>query len=185
MSDITSMLKGHAIGSDRDTLGRIVSELYPELRRLAHSRLARNNALTLLDTSAMVHETYERLARGAQLEARSRGQFMAYAAQVMRSILVDFARKRSAERRGGGAIHLTLSTGLLDTHGGIDADIEQINEALLELEASDPRLRQIVEMRFFGGFDESEIAESLGVNERTVRRGWERARLMLRVAIRK
>lgn len=185
MGEITKLLSSNRASADHQVLGEIISQLYPELRRLARARLARNSAITLLDTTAMVHETYERLCKGVRLEASSRGQFMAYAAQVMRSVLVDFARKRSAERRGGGLAHLTLSTDLLDAHGTIDADIEQVNEALLELEASDPRLRQIVEMRFFGGFGEAEIAEALGINERTVRRNWERARLLLRVAIRR
>jgi RNA polymerase sigma factor (TIGR02999 family) len=185
MSNITSLLRSNREGVDHEVLGEIISQLYPELRRLAHARLSRNSAITLLDTTAMVHETYERLCKGVQLEAESRGQFMAYAAQVMRSVLVDFARKRNAERRGGAAAHLTLSTDLLDAHGTIDADIVQVNEALLELEATDPRLRQIVEMRFFGGFAESEIAEALGINERTVRRNWERARMLMRVAIRR
>ncbi len=185
MSEITSLLQNHGESADRETMGRIVAELYPELRRLAHARLARNSAITLLDTTAMVHETYERLCKGIRLDASSRGQFMAYAAQVMRSVLVDCARKRRAERRGGDAAHLTLSTGLLEAYGSVDADIEKVHDALLELEAGDPRLRTIVEMRFFGGFDESEIALALGINERTVRRGWERARLLLRVAIRR
>lgn len=186
MSEITRLLHHQADGPDREVLGRIVSQLYPELRRLAHARLARNNAITLLDTTVMVHETYERLCKGVHLEAASRGQFMAYAARVMRSVLVDYARRRNAERRGGDAAHVTLSTELLESiGGGVEADIEQVNAALLELESSDPDLHQVVEMRFFGGFDEAEIASALGINERTVRRRWERARLLLRVSIRK
>jgi RNA polymerase sigma factor (TIGR02999 family) len=103
----------------------------------------------------------------------------------MRSVIVDFARKRRAERRGGGALHVTLSTDLLEGQISSDEDIERVNDAVQELENSDKRLKQVVEMRFFGGFTEREIGEALDVTERTVRRDWERAKLLLKVAIRR
>jgi RNA polymerase sigma factor (TIGR02999 family) len=100
-------------------------------------------------------------------------------------VIVDFARKRRAERRGGNAVHVTLSTDLVDGHGNSDEDVERVNAALQELENVDRRLKQVVEMRYFGGFEEQEIAQALGVSERTVRRDWERAKLLLQVAIRR
>lgn len=185
MEDITSLLQRARDGSDRAAIDQIVGALYPELHRMAHSRLSQNGTITLLDTTVMVHETYERLCHAARLDAQCRGQFMAYAAQVMRSVIVDFARKRRAARRGSGQAHVTLSTDLLDQHGESDDDIERVHDALLELESVDPRLKQVVEMRYFGGFSESEIAQFLGINERTVRRDWDRARLLLMVSIKR
>ncbi len=133
----------------------------------------------------MVHETYERLRNVGQIDAACRGQFLAYAARVMRSVIIDFVRKRRAQRRGGGAAQVTLSTSLHDEAASTDEDIERIHDALLELETADPRLKQVVEMRYFGGFEEREIAEALGVTDRTVRRDWERAKLLLQVSIRR
>jgi RNA polymerase sigma factor (TIGR02999 family) len=102
----------------------------------------------------------------------------------MRSVIVDFARKRRAERRGGGVADATLATAILDGSPSSDDDIERVDEALRELAKSDPRLKQVVEMRFFGGLTELEIAEALGVTGRTVRRDWDRARMLLSVALR-
>ena len=87
---------------------------------------------------------------------------MAYAAQAMRSVIVDYARKRSALRRGGGIANVTLTTEILDGAASTDSDVERVDDALNELEATDPRLKQVVEMRFFGGLTEQEIAEALG-----------------------
>jgi RNA polymerase sigma factor (TIGR02999 family) len=100
-------------------------------------------------------------------------------------VIIDFVRKRRAERRGGDAVQVTLSTSLHNQVANTDEDIERIHDALLELETADPRLKKVVEMRYFGGFEEREIAEALGVTDRTVRRDWERAKLLLQVSIRR
>jgi len=184
MGDITDLLS-RARECDRDAMDELVERLYPELRRMAHARLAQNSTITLLDTTSMVHETYLRLHNAGRIEAESHGQFLAYVAHVMRSVIVDLARKRRAERRGGGVPNLTLATEILDGSQLTDDDLERINEALLELEKMDPRLKQVVEMRFFVGLTEEEIAEALGVTDRTVRRDWERARMLLSVALRR
>ena len=185
MNDITSLLRQHAgQGGDRASLNSIVSQLYPELRRLAHARLVRHKSVAMLDTTVMVNEAYERLCRVGTLDACCRGQFMAYAAQVMRSILVDYVRGLHAERRGGDLAQITLSTNFLDRHGNSNAEVEQVHDALLALENSDPRLQAVVEMKYFGGFSEAEIAEALGLTERTVRRDWVRARHLLRAQLR-
>lgn len=152
---------------------------------MARARLAANDTITLLDTTSMVHEVYLRLHQAARIEADCRGRFFAYASQVMRSVIVDFARKRQADRRGGGAPDVTLATEVLGGCASTDDDIDRIDDALRELEGIDPRLKEVVEMRFFGGFTEPEIAEALGVTERTVRRDWERARMLLSVSLRR
>ena len=180
--DITNLLS-RAREGDRGAMDELVGTLYLELHRMAHARLAQNSTITLLDTTSMVHETYLRLRSAGRIEAESRGQFLAYVAHVMRSVIVDVVRKRLAERRGGGVADVTLAIELLDGSQITDDDIERVNEAVLELEKSDPRLKQIVEMRFFVGLTEEEIAEALGISDRTVRRDWERARMLLSVAL--
>jgi RNA polymerase sigma factor (TIGR02999 family) len=184
MDDVNDLLR-RARAQDRAAIDELVAVLYPDLRRMAQARLAQNGAITLLDTNAMVHESYLRLANAAHIDAPCRAQFLAYASQVMRSVIVDFARKRRADRRGGAAEHVTLTTELLDGQADSDDDIERVHEALDELQKTDPRLKTVVEMRYFGGFEEKEIAEALGVAVRTVRRDWERARLLLLVALKR
>lgn len=184
MTDVTKLLQRARDTGDRAAIDQVVGILYPDLHRLARARLARSGTITQLDATSMVHETYERLMKSGQVDAACRGQFLAYASQVMRSVIVDYVRKRRAERRGGDAVQVTLSTGVLNQAGSDDTDVERVNDAIEELEAVEPRLKQVVEMRFFGGFDEREIAESLGVTERTVRRDWKRAQLLLQVMIR-
>jgi len=184
MDDVSELLR-RVREHDAAAMDELVAVLYPDLRRMAQARLAQNGAITLLDTSAMVNESYLRLANAARIDAVCRGQFLAYASQVMRSVLVDFARKGRAERRGGAAAQVTLTTDLIDGIASSDDDIERVHEALNELQKTDPRLKSVVEMRYFGGFEDKEIADALGVAERTVRRDWERARLLLSVALKK
>ena len=184
MGDVTNLLR-RARETDRAAIDQLVELLYPELHRMARARLATNDTITLLDTTSMVHEVYLKLHGAARIEADSRGQFLAYASHVMRSVIVDFARKRRAERRGGGAANVTLATEILDGWSSNDEDVERVDEALQELESTDPRLKQVIEMRFFGGFNEQEIAEALGITDRTVRRDWERAKLLLSVSLRR
>ena len=104
---------------------------------------------------------------------------------LLRNIIVDFARRRSAERRGGRLPHVTLDTGIAGSVSDEDADVERLDDALTELERSDPRLKRVVEMRYFGGMSDAEIAEALGVTPRTVGRDWARARMLLSVALRR
>lgn len=168
---------------DSGAADALFSLLYPELRQMAHSRLRRSGHLTLLDTSGLVHEAYLRLFKAGTLDAGDRAQFMAYAARVMRSVVVDFVRKRSADRRGGDAAHV----GLDDVVGGIpdprEIEVMRIDEALGELAAIDERLARVVEMRYFAGLTESQVAETLGLSRRSVARDWEKARLFLAAAL--
>jgi RNA polymerase sigma factor (TIGR02999 family) len=153
--------------------------MYAELRRLARSRLSSGGRHTLLDTSSLVHEAFLRMQRDGAASLNDREHFMAYAATTMRSIIIDFVRRRSAERRGGGAEHVTLDTRAASELGGSDDEILAVHEALQSLGAVDARLVQVVEMRYFAGLTDVEIGAALGVTDRTVRRDWERARLLL------
>ena len=153
--------------------------LYHELRRLARSRLASGGRNVLLDTTALVHESFLRLQGAGKVDLRDRNHFMAYAATAMRSVIVDYVRQRAAEKRGGDVDHVTLDTGLAETLGATDAEIVEVHEALEALGQVDPRLVQVVEMRYFAGLSDDEIGAALGVAGRTVRRDWDRARLLL------
>lgn len=179
MSEITSLLRAAHLG-DRAAADRACALLYADLQRLAHARLRREGELTLLDTTALVHESYLRL-RGAEAmpDFADRHHFLAYASRVMRSVVVDLVRARAAERRGGGAEHVTLGTTIVGGVAAGDAEVLQVHEALETLSAVEARLASVVEMRYFGGLSEAEIAAALGVTERTVQRDWRKARLFL------
>ena len=155
---------------------------YEELKRLAHSRLWAANLKQSFATESLLHESYLRLANQKTLAIPDRKHFFAYASKVMRSVILDAVREANAERRGGGQADLTLNTEIADItpHGG---DVTAIDEALIELQRLSPDLAALVEMRFFGGMTETEIAEVLGVSERTVRREWEKARSALLVLL--
>ncbi len=152
---------------------------YQQLRQIAHARLRKGAALTLLDTSGLVHEVFAKLGKSAPVIFDSDQHFLAYTSTVMRSLIVDTARARHAERRGGGRADVTLNTALAIE---LPAELEgllDIDAALNELECIEPRIAQVVNMRFFGGFTEAEIAATLGVSLRSVKRDWEKARMLL------
>jgi RNA polymerase sigma factor (TIGR02999 family) len=182
MGDLTTLLDAARLGDDA-ALDQLCSVMYRELRELAHARLKRSEQITLLDTTSLVHEAYLRLTKVGRLDVSGRAHFLAYAARVMRSIIVDFVRQRRADRRGGEQLHVTLNTDIAESaHAEIDQVI-RVNDALLDLEQVDGRLVRVVEMRYFAGMSEQEIAECLGVTERTVRRDWEKARALLSAAL--
>jgi RNA polymerase sigma factor (TIGR02999 family) len=182
-SEITQLL--HAAGAgDRQANDRLIALMYDELHRLARSRMRRSGELTLLDTTSLVHECYLRLHENAHLDFADRPHFLAYAARVMHSIVIDTVRAGLADRRGGDAVHLTLNTAIGESVPDGDCEVLRVHEALAELEQIDARLAQVVEMRYFGGLSEAEIAESLNVTERTVQRDWQKARLMLSASLR-
>lgn len=155
--------------------------LYPDLKQLARARLRRSAPNTLLDTTGLVNDAYLRVANAQALRAASPGEFLAYAARTMRSIVIDLARERQAARRGGDLNRVPLNTEVMEN--AAEDEPLRIDEALQGLAAVEPRLAQVVEMRYFGGFTETEIGEALGVTERTVRRDWEKARLLLRAML--
>lgn len=166
-------------------MGQLYDLLYAELRRLAHSRMRRSGDITLLDTTALVHESYLRLEKSGSIQVTDRAQFMAYAARVMRSVVVDAVRHRDADRRGGGAPHVGLDELPAASPSSVDrSEVLRVHEALDELAAIDERLARVVEMRYFAGMTEAEAAAALGVAVRTVARDWEKARLFLHASLR-
>ena len=179
---LTDLLSAARRG-DRQAAGEAFSRLYDELHRLAHAKLRRHQTMTLLDTTSLVHESYLRLIGAQALPVEDRHHFFTYAARVMRSVIVDFARARLAERRGGQAEHVVLDTGIAASQAAPENDVLRVHAALELLAQADERLAQVVEMRYFGGLTEPEIAQALNLSERTVRRDWEKARLLLFAAL--
>ncbi len=163
----------------------LYAELYRDLKRAARTRLAGGGRNTLMDTSVLVHEAFLRMQRAEGLVLQDRAHFLAYAATTMRSVVVDFMRRRGAERRGAMADALTLDTEVSEQLGSSETEVLEVHEALDSLREIDPKLVQVVEMRYFAGMSELEIAKAMGVTDRTVRRYWERARLMLTDILRK
>ncbi|MEP7328091.1 MAG: ECF-type sigma factor, partial [Betaproteobacteria bacterium] len=157
--------------------------LYEDLRRLARSRLAASGHQTLLETGALVHEAYLRFQQAGRIALDDREHFLAYAATTLRSVVVDFIRKRNAERRGGDLARVSLDTAISDEIGAPDDEILNVHEALEELAKIDQRLVRVVEMRYFAGLREDEIAAALDVTVRTVWRDWEKARVLLAVIL--
>jgi RNA polymerase sigma factor (TIGR02999 family) len=181
---LTQLLQQAASG-ERGAFDRVFERLYPDLRRIAHARLRTHSGMGQLDTTALVHESFVRLVETAQLALADRRHFFTYAAKTMRNIIIDFARAQLAERRGGGQADVpfdTIMANALPGEGG-ENTLVLINDALLALEAVDPALAQVVEMRYFAGYGEGEIAAIMGTSERTVRRQWEKARAFLLVTL--
>jgi len=172
-----------ANSGDSEALRSVFAAAYEDLRKLARLRLSDHQRGPVLDTTALVHESYMRFAQAGSLQIENRRHFMHYASQVMRSVIVDCARERLAERRGGGAKHVPLTTQLGDGTVADETFILRINDALQELARLDPRMAKVVEMRYFAGMSEAEIAQTFAVTDRTVRRYWEKARLVLAAAL--
>jgi RNA polymerase sigma factor (TIGR02999 family) len=172
---VTRLLHAARAG-DASAIDRIVPLVYEDLRRVARRQLGRGFGNDSVRPTELVHDAYVKLSVGGAAAAADRAHFLAIAARAMRQVLVDEARHRRAAKRGGVAWKpTTLSGG--DWVADFDADeLLTLNDALNEL---DPRQRQVVECRFFGGMEEREIAEALGVTERTVRRDWVKARAWL------
>ena len=137
----------------------------------------------MLDTCTLVHESYLRCVQAGELRAADRRAFFAYASKVMRSVIVGSVRERAARKRGSGLRPLTLSTRLGEQIAAAEDTIVNVHEALESLEQIEPRLAQVAQMRYFGGYSEQEIAATLQVTERTVQRLWLKARLMLQAAL--
>ncbi len=178
MAELTQLLAAARSG-DQQSAGQAFSLLYDDLRRMARSRLRQHQSFTLLDTTSLVHESYLKLIGLQSIAVEDRRHFFAYASTVMRAVIVDFARARAAERRGGNAEHLVLDTALSEKLGIPEDDVLRVHEALQVLAQADENLAQVVEMRYFGGLTEPEIAEAMVISERSVRRNWEKARLFL------
>jgi len=182
MNQLTELL-GRLQAGDAEARDALFAAAYRELHRLARSRLRDGGRDAVLDTTCLVHEAYLRFVSAGELRAEDRRAFFAYASQVMRSVIVNSVRERIAQKRGGDWRPVTLSTQFA-INDGDEETILKVHEALDSLEQVDPRLAQVAQMRYFGGYSEQEIAETLDITERTVRRDWEKARLLLAALLR-
>ena len=176
--DLTQLLLAWSDG-DQAAFEQLVPLIYEELRRLARRYMARERAGHTLQTTALVNEAYLRLIDAQRVHWQNRAHFFAVSAQVMRRILVDFARARRNLKRGGGAAQVSLDEALVVSPER-GADLLALDEALCRLADLSPRQSRVVELRYFGGLNEEEVAEVLKVSPRTVRSDWSLARAWLR-----
>jgi RNA polymerase sigma factor (TIGR02999 family) len=174
--DITRLLNACATG-DGGAFEQLIELVYADLRRIAHRRLESEQSGHTLDTTALVHEAYLKLVPQSTTSWGDRAHFFAVASRVIRHVLIDYARRRTAEKRSGG-IRVPLRE---NTVGSDPRDVElmALERALARLASRDPRMEQIVECRFFGGMTVEETAEALGISTSTVDRDWARARTYL------
>ena len=175
--EITALLDAWGNG-DRTALDALMPLVYTELHQMAHRQMQREPAGHLLQTSALVNEAYLKLAGEKEMHWKNRAQFFAVASQIMRQILVDYARTRCAEKRGGGMALLPLDEILNVTEDGLE-EFLILDEALHQLAAFDQRKSRVAELRFFGGLTVEEIATALSVSPITVMREWRLARAWL------
>jgi RNA polymerase sigma factor (TIGR02999 family) len=181
--DLETLIR-RADTADPAAADQLFALLYKELHRLAERQLRRSGAAVTLGPTTLLHEAYLNIAGREGVAFPDRGRFLAYASRAMRGLVIDYARRRRARRRGSEfEITLTENVAL-----GPDAlreatDVERLGEALDELVALEPALAELVDMHFFGGFAFGEIAGLRGVSERTVQRDWRKARLLLRHAM--
>ena len=179
MSNLTETLRAIEAG-DPQAAERLLPLVYDELRRLASRYLRHEQRGHTLQTTALVHEAYLKLVEQKHASWENRIQFFAAAAQVMRHILVDYARAHNAGKRGDGQLQVTLVEELAVGTNSSTADILAVDEALTRLTEFDPRQAKILEMHFFAGLTFEEIAQQLDVSTRTVKRDWTMARAWLR-----
>lgn len=173
-ADVTGILRDARSG-DRSAVDRLLPLVYDELKGVARNRRRAESPDHTLDTTALVHEAYLKLVDQRRVEWQDRAHFFAVAARAMRRILVDHARRKGAEKRGGGRGPIPLDR----TQIGVDEDtsrLVELDEALSELESLNERLCRVVECRYFSGLTQEETAAALGVSVRTVRRDWVKAR---------
>ena len=165
-------------GGSREAVDRLFSLLYDELRRVAHRQLLGQQRDATLNTTALIHEAYLRMVDQEQADWEDRAHFFGYAARTMRAIIVDYARRRGARKRGGGMTRLSFDDPDLPVEAQADA-IVMIDDALTQLSDLNDRLSRVVECRFFGGMSIEETAAALNVTDRTVRRDWIKAKAWL------
>lgn len=179
---ITQLLRSVTAG-DSAALGQLYASLYPELKRVAQAALYRQGRGESMQTTVLVHESFLRLLSSKDLRLQDRRHFFAYVARTMRSLIVDNAREQLALWRGGDVDHVTYSAEHV-AHISLASDrMMRLDRALTDLSELDAELAELVEMRYFGGYTEREVAELWDVNERTVRRRWDKARAWLFVAL--
>jgi RNA polymerase sigma-70 factor (ECF subfamily) len=176
-TDITMLIQQWQAG-DPEAVNKLVERIYPELKKIAGAILKNERRNHTLAPTALVNELYLKFIRSFQMNADNRTQFFALAAQSARNILVDYARLQRAKKRGGSDVRITLSAANLCFESKAE-DLLSVDEALRELQRLDSRAAQVVELRFFGGLSEVEVAGVLGVSKNTVQRDWSAARAWL------
>ncbi len=176
-SNVTELLRAWS-GGDESALDQLIPLVYDELHRIARRLMTREHPGHSLQATALVNEVYLRLIDRESVEWHDRAHFFAASAQIMRHILVDFARKKRFLKRGGGALRVSVDEAAA-VSGGPDVDLLALNEALTSLAAFDPRKGQVVELKFFGGLSVAETAVVLKVSEETVLRDWKLAKAWL------
>src|SRR5262249_23539296 len=181
--DSISSLIAPAEGGDRSAADALFAALCSDLHRLARRQLARGGAGVTLSTTTLLHEAYLDISRRGAATFPDRGRFMAYAAKVMRGLIIDYARTRQAQKRGGRFVITSLGDEVGDRTAD-DKELLAISAASDGLAAVDPGLAHLVDLKFFCGFSFAEIAAMRGVSERTVQRHWEKARIYLHRTIR-
>ena len=174
---VTSLLQAWNQG-DEEALQQLIPVVYDELRRVARRHMAGERPSHTLQTTALIHEVYVRLVDVPSATIRNRVHFFAICARLMRNILVDFARSRQYQKRGGGAVHVALDEAL-HVSSVPDPDLVAIDDALERLAIFDHRKSQVVELRFFGGLSVGETAEALDISPETVMRDWKLAKVWL------
>jgi len=174
---VTQLLLAWSQG-EQSARDQLIPLVYEELRRLAHRYMSQERADHTLQTTALVHEAYLRLIDASQVSWQNRAHFLAVAAQLMRRILVDWARVHQSKKRGGGAAPAALEEACVISQE-CGADLVSLDEALRALAGFEPRMSQVVEMRFFGGLSVEEAAEVLKVSSDTVLRDWRLAKAWL------
>jgi RNA polymerase sigma factor (TIGR02999 family) len=163
----------------------LYAALYADLRAMAHARLRGGGGPALLNTTALVHESFVRLVDQRALRLADRSHFLRYAGRVMRSVVVDLVREGQAERRGGGQLLAPLDTDAQNAMPASNDEVLRVHEALAELASIDERLVRVVELRYFMGLEMQEIADVLGAGKRTIERDWEKARSFLFASLRR
>ena len=172
--NVTQLLIDYQEG-DEDAAQELWSEVYDALRVVARNKLRKERSGHTLSTTALVHEAYLKIIDQSRIEWEDRLHFFAMASRIMRNILIDYARRRKAQKRGGGAPHVSLDDAIVSAEASADVFLA-LDDALNQLATFDERQAKVVEYRFFGGMQEKEIAEVLGVAPRTVRRDWRKAK---------
>jgi RNA polymerase sigma factor (TIGR02999 family) len=177
-----STLISSAQRGEQGATDALFAALYTELHRMARKQLASGGAGVTLGPTTLLHEAYLDISRRDAAVFPDRARFMAYAARVMRGLIIDYARRRQAWKRGG-RFEITTLRGEADRAAVDENELEEISAALDDLASIDPSLAQIVDLKFFCGFSFAEIAAMRGVSERTVQRHWDKARIFLHRAI--
>lgn len=178
MSEITRLL-GLAASGEAAAVRQLYAALYPDIRRIARARLAEAGGVTGLNTTALIHEGFLRMAESEGLRGSERLQFFAYVGRALRSVVLDYLRARAAEKRGGGLQMVTLSHADEVQEPALGPDLAALDAALEQMRTLDETLNQTVEMHFFAGMTIVEVAEARGVSTRTVDRDLKKARLLL------